>query len=62
MTAFNELLIEKNIPIGKHNITITTKNSKFDKYSQKNNFLFIFYMNDETGGRVRYKNLIKINF
>lgn len=51
MEAFNQLVTQKDLNIGKHNIAVTTPGSKFDQYSQKNNFLFTFYMNEATGGR-----------
>lgn len=51
MEAFNKLVEAAELPIGKHNITVTTPGSPFDKFSQENNFLHIFYMNTETGGR-----------
>jgi glucose-6-phosphate isomerase len=51
MEAFNKLLEAASLPIGKHNITVTTPGSPFDKFSQENNYLHIFYMNTETGGR-----------
>jgi len=55
MNTFNRLLLDRGIAqngnIGPYNIAITTKNSNFDKFAQKNQFLYTFYMNEETGGR-----------
>ncbi|EFC47320.1 predicted protein, partial [Naegleria gruberi] len=55
MNTFNRLLLDRGIAqngnIGSYNIAITTKNSNFDKFAQKNHFLHTFYMNEETGGR-----------
>nr|CAG4714790.1 unnamed protein product [Naegleria fowleri] len=55
MNSFNRLLVDRGIAqngnIGPYNIAITTKNSNFDKFAQKNQFLHTFYMNEETGGR-----------
>lgn len=52
MDAFNDLLVSKGLDIGHHNIAVTTPGSNFDKYAKENKFLNIFYMNNETGGRV----------
>jgi len=52
MDSFNEILLANGIlNIGSQNIAITTPNSAFDQYAKKNNFLHVFYMNNETGGR-----------
>jgi glucose-6-phosphate isomerase len=50
MDAFNELLEKNKIEKkGKHNIAITTPDSKFDIYAKEKEFMNIFYMNNETG-------------
>jgi glucose-6-phosphate isomerase len=51
MEAFNNLLKEKGINLGLHNIAITTKGSAFDKFAAQNNFMHVFHMFEETGGR-----------
>eukprot|EP01080_Neovahlkampfia_damariscottae_P005431 gene5431-9244_t len=52
MDSFNEQLEKLNLPKGSHNIAITTPDSKFDKYAKEHKFMNIFYMNNETGGRM----------
>ncbi|HLC15533.1 MAG TPA: hypothetical protein VJL89_04835 [Thermodesulfovibrionia bacterium] len=51
LEAFNKLLADNNLSVGKHNITVTTPGSPFDKYSQEQKFMHIYPMNVETGGR-----------
>jgi glucose-6-phosphate isomerase len=51
LEVFNAMLKAKGLPQGKHNMTVTTPGSPFDKYSQENHFLHIYSMNTETGGR-----------
>lgn len=58
MEAFNDFLKKQNLKIGDHNIAITTPGSNFDKYAQENEFLHIFYMNNETGGRTSITSAI----
>lgn len=51
LEAFHRLLTVKGLAPGKHNITVTTPGSPFDKYSQEQKFMHIYPMNVETGGR-----------
>ncbi len=51
MEAFNNLLLARKLKPGRHNITVTTPGSPFDLYSRESDFLHIFHMNNETGGR-----------
>ena len=51
LEAFHNLLTDKGLTPGRHNITVTTPGSPFDKYSQEQKFMHIYPMNVETGGR-----------
>lgn len=51
MDAFIDLLKQNGLTAGKHNIAITTKGSKFDQYAKENQFMNVFHMYEETGGR-----------
>ena len=51
MDCFNDLLRAAGLKPGDHNIAITTEGSPFDKYARENDFLHIFHMFNETGGR-----------
>lgn len=51
MEAFNALLSAKGFQAGRHNITVTTPGSPFDRESIEKDFMHVFHMNTETGGR-----------
>jgi glucose-6-phosphate isomerase len=53
MEAFNAQIQkhEKKLHVGRHNIAVTVEGSNFDKYARENQFLHVFYMFNETGGR-----------
>ncbi|KAL0221610.1 hypothetical protein RCL1_001464 [Eukaryota sp. TZLM3-RCL] len=51
LEAFVSLLKQRGLDYGSRNCAITTPNSPFDKTAQKQQFRFIWYMLEETGGR-----------
>ena len=51
LEAFAALLRKQGLDPGRHNITVTTPGSPFDRESRRRRFLHVYHMNVETGGR-----------
>ncbi|KAL0208605.1 hypothetical protein P9112_011192 [Eukaryota sp. TZLM1-RC] len=51
LEAFSKMLNDKNLDIGSRNCAVTTEGSPFDKKARTDNYRFIWYMKEETGGR-----------